>query len=108
MSSPLTDEKALGPDGRKFDHVPTSSSDDDTRTSVVASDVDAAWLFLDAHRDAPGVDAVDMRSLRRKIDWRIVPLMFCCYTMQFLDKVIYNVSRAAPTLSRFIKIRQSF
>ncbi|KAL1610871.1 hypothetical protein SLS59_000508 [Nothophoma quercina] len=33
---------------------------------------------------------VDIRRLRRKVDWRIVPLMFGCYTMQFLDKVILN------------------
>ena len=51
--------------------------------------IDTAWKFLDKHRDTHV--AVDITALRRKIDWRIVPLMFCCYTMQFLDKVILNV-----------------
>ena len=67
-----------------------------TRTLAVdigdgnTSDVDGAWKFLDNHR---GDDAsTDIKALRRKIDWHIVPLMFLCYTMQFLDKVIYNVS----------------
>jgi hypothetical protein len=34
---------------------------------------------------------VDLQALRRKIDWRIVPIMFLCYTVQFLDKVNINV-----------------
>lgn len=54
--------------------------------------VDQAWEFLDKHRDAVVQnDSVDIDALRRKIDFRIVPLMFACYTMQFLDKVILNV-----------------
>jgi len=58
--------------------------------NVSASNVDVAWQFLDKHRDAAA--SVDIKALRRKIDWHIVPLMFLCYTMQFLDKVILNVS----------------
>lgn len=30
------------------------------------------------------------KALLRKIDLRIIPLMFCCYLMQFLDKVMIN------------------
>lgn len=58
------------------------------------TNVDAAWEFLDANRDLDGVDYTvdELKALRRKVDWRIVPMMFCCYTMQFLDKVILNVS----------------
>ncbi|KFH46248.1 Thiamine pathway transporter-like protein [Hapsidospora chrysogenum ATCC 11550] len=63
-------------------------------TGRPASDtgVDGAWKFLNDHRNAAaaGDVAVDIRSLRRKIDFHVVPLMFCCYTMQFLDKVILN------------------
>ncbi|KAG5946951.1 hypothetical protein E4U59_002519 [Claviceps monticola] len=54
------------------------------------TNVDAAWKFLNDHREIVGVDAVNLNALRRKIDWHIVPLMFLCYTMQFLDKVILN------------------
>jgi len=53
--------------------------------------IDGAWKFLDGHRDATAVDGIDMKALRRRIDFRIVPLMFLCYTLQFLDKVILNV-----------------
>ena len=56
-------------------------------------EVDNAWKYLDQHRDDAKVDAqIDLAKLRRKIDLRIVPLMFLCYTLQFLDKVILNVS----------------
>jgi len=51
--------------------------------------LDTAWKFLDEHRHLD-LD-VDFKALRRKTDWHIVPLMFCCYTMQFLDKVVLNV-----------------
>ena len=65
------------------------------------SDVDAAWKFLDANRDKTELDQVNMAKLRLKIDWHIVPLMFLCYTMQFLDKVILNVSRVFPPPNTF-------
>ncbi len=63
------------------------------------SGLDAAWKYLDKHRDADAsasaVGPIDIAALRRKIDWHIVPLMFLCYTLQFLDKVILNV-RGCP------------
>lgn len=33
-----------------------------------------------------------VQSLLRRIDWRIVPIMFLTYFLQFLDKVCLNVS----------------
>ncbi|KAG5931783.1 hypothetical protein E4U53_001608 [Claviceps sorghi] len=90
MSS-ISDEKTIKTDIR---HAGSSSSSNSAMSSLPATDgvtnVDAAWNFLNDHRDAPGVDAVNLNALRRKIDWHIVPLMFLCYTMQFLDKVILN------------------
>lgn len=69
-----------------------SSSVDDP-----SGNVDTAWQFLDKHRQTAASNvSVDIDVLRRKIDWRIVPLMFCCYTMQFLDKVILNVRMFLP------------
>jgi hypothetical protein len=55
--------------------------------------IDDAWSYLNTqHHDGHDTSSVNIKALRRKIDWRIVPLMFGCYTMQFLDKVILNVS----------------
>lgn len=78
--------------------VPASSG---SAEQPIVANVDAAWDFLNANREVEDVHATEaeLRSLRRKIDWHIVPIMFCCYTMQFLDKVILNVSeRGYPRL----------
>ncbi|CAM1501410.1 Fc.00g105720.m01.CDS01 [Cosmosporella sp. VM-42] len=76
-------------DGQMKDIVITQASS----TEGMSDHVDSAWKFLDHHRDVAASNvSVDIDALRRKIDWRIVPLMFCCYTMQFLDKVILNYS----------------
>ena len=91
-----TDEKAQVVHVHQAAPSSSSSSDQSLPTSFSEAangktDVDAAWKFLNDHRGTAGVSAVDINALRRKIDWHIVPLMFCCYTMQFLDKVILNV-----------------
>lgn len=64
------------------------------QASLAAGAVDDAWSYLNRHHDeSANGDTVDINALRRRVDWRIVPLMFGCYTMQFLDKVILNVSQ---------------
>ncbi|RAO73874.1 uncharacterized protein BHQ10_009886 [Talaromyces amestolkiae] len=53
---------------------------------------DEALRYLENHNGigAAEVDAVDLKALRTKVDWHIVPLMFLCYFLQFIDKVIIN------------------
>ena len=34
----------------------------------------------------------DDKSILRKVDWQILPIMFLVYFLQFLDKIILNVS----------------
>lgn len=94
----------------------TNFVDDDVSKSVSEDadpskpgHVDAAWKFLDQNRDVAANNVtVDIDALRRKIDWHIVPLMFCCYTMQFLDKVILNVSLPAMSLLLCIYLTRFF
>lgn len=83
MSSSVDEEKSRAPvTNAQATAQPDGASD---------RNVDQAWKFLNEHRDAAAADgAIDMKRLRRKIDLRVVPLMFLCYTMQFLDKVILN------------------
>lgn len=59
----------------------------------------AYWYVQDSHNV---VDATprELRRLRRKIDFWIVPIMFCCYTMQFIDKVLLNVGTPQPCWHR--------
>lgn len=52
---------------------------------------DDAVDYLETHTESAGVDLI---ALRRKIDRRVLPYMFCCYVLQFLDKVMLNVSRS--------------
>jgi hypothetical protein len=90
--------------GEKVDEKVEVTQSQASSDKPVSADVDAAWKFLDGHRDA-AVTETDLTALRHKIDWHIVPIMFLCYTMQFLDKVIYNVSlpsfkRPLPLLCR--------
>ena len=51
-------------------------------------DPDKAYQFLTSIGAADDVQPnIDIKRLRRKVDWHIVPIMFLCYTMQFIDKV---------------------
>lgn len=83
-----------GADTKGHINYSASEAQVDERSS---GEVDAAWKYLDGHRETAAVDAVDIDKLRRRIDFRIVPLMFLCYTLQFLDKVILNVSLTTTT-----------
>lgn len=62
-----------------------------------ASRADEAFKYLETHSDQD-VDGVNLTALRRKIDKRIIPFMFCCYTLQFLDKVMLNVCAPVQSL----------
>lgn len=44
---------------------------------------------------------INEKALVRRIDYRIVPLMFFCYLMQSLDKVLINVSLSSRSLTQF-------
>lgn len=101
-ASPSDREKGHEHDTHTTSSLPSVNDNAHSRgsyaDSISSDEVDGAWKFLNDHRDTHGVDDVDLRKLRHKVDWHIVPIMFCCYTMQFLDKVIYNV-RANPDVT---------
>ncbi|KAH0601497.1 hypothetical protein MHUMG1_00373 [Metarhizium humberi] len=105
--STLVDEKTKDAHVRQTGS--SSSSDNDPPAGFLpatagVTNVDAAWKFLNEHRDAEGIDAVNLTALRHKIDWHIVPLMFLCYTMQFLDKVILNYA-AVMGINKDLKLQ---
>ena len=67
-------------------------------TSGDSKDLDLAFKYIQNAKqstDEALSENVDLEALRRKIDWRILPVTFLCYTMQFLDKVNINVRQAA-------------
>ena len=83
-----------------------SSSENEKKLSVEGQhaapvvneqELDAAYHYMNQHDgEVDDTASVDLAALRRKIDWRIVPIMFAAYTMQFIDKVMINVSREDP------------
>jgi hypothetical protein len=55
--------------------------------SVPIGEVDAALEFL--QKEGPAVmSEMDEKKLVRKIDFMIMPLMWTCYNLQYLDKVL--------------------
>lgn len=74
------------------DETYIEGSSPNTSQPASLKDPDKAYSFLRKIGATHGPSAeVNMKALRRKVDWQIVPLMFLCYTMQFLDKVSLNV-----------------
>lgn len=59
---------------------------------VGANGLDDAVVYLESHAGGTDGPQVDLQALRWKIDCRLMPYMFCCYVLQFLDKVMLNVS----------------
>ncbi|KAA8645672.1 putative MFS transporter [Aspergillus tanneri] len=57
---------------------------------VTPEKIDQAWDYLTNHDNNHNTDPIDLAATRRKIDLRIMPFMFCCYFLQFIDKVMYN------------------
>lgn len=55
-------------------------------------DGDEALKFLRTEAEVGEGDAVNEKRLVRKIDFQIVPLMFCCYFLQYLDKSLRRQS----------------
>ena len=49
---------------------------------------DEALKFLKSAHDVGTLTPEDERRLVRKIDWMIMPLMWCCYCLQYLDKTL--------------------
>ena len=75
----------------KKDDSSTSSGTDTTTTG--GRNLDGAYWYVHesgSHKDEEATPN-QLKALRRKIDFRIVPIMFLCYTMQFIDKVSLNV-----------------
>ncbi|KAL8646153.1 MAG: hypothetical protein Q9210_006295 [Variospora velana] len=54
------------------------------------NDLDQAYWYMQQSDNAVEASPLELSRLRRKIDWWILPIMFLCYTMQFIDKVSLN------------------
>ena len=59
------------------------------------SEKDTALVYLQAKENNVDStlhkDAAYCQRLRRKVDFRVIPLLSLCYMMNYLDKVLLNV-----------------
>lgn len=66
---------------------------------VEPNNVDEAWKFLESHSETtPLATTKELRRVRRKADFSVLPLLFACYMLHFIDKALLNV-RAYPEVS---------
>lgn len=76
----------------------------DEKTPV--KDGDAALDFLRGEAVPGEAETIDERKLVRKIDWMVVPLMFACYLLQFLDKSLLNYAAVMGIREDLVSLRK--
>ncbi|OBT89387.1 hypothetical protein VE02_01411 [Pseudogymnoascus sp. 03VT05] len=91
MGISIEDEKSAtgvsAVEDKSIDTPPTLTTE-----SIDSRDLDKAFVYLAGQNQSHLDHNVDLKALRRKIDWRILPVMSACYGLQFLDKVLINYS----------------
>jgi hypothetical protein len=92
MGASTADEKLTEASAVEDQHIAVTPT---LATEIIDSrDVDKPYIYLARQNQSHVGDSVDLKALRRRIDWRIVPIIATCYGLQFLDKIIINVSQA--------------
>lgn len=83
-------------DFKSRDSSPTPHTDVEVGTidlvELPTTDGDAALRFLKGQQIAGVLTPEDEKKLVRKIDWMIMPLMWGCYCLQYLDKTLGKLS----------------
>lgn len=64
----------------------------DTNEKLAIHEVDGALAFLQNEADA-SITELDQKRLVRKIDFRIMPLLFGVYVLQYIDKSLSMFDR---------------
>jgi hypothetical protein len=83
MFEPHDKEKALHAAPEELPEVEVGEVKD-------VKNADAALDFLRHEGEGVEMTAEDEKRLVRKIDWMIMPIMWCCYVTQYLDKTLIN------------------
>ncbi|RMZ30757.1 hypothetical protein D0859_05156 [Hortaea werneckii] len=69
---------------------PTGEPEDIIGEVRDVKNADAALDFLRSEGNVRPMMPEDEKKLLRKIDWMVMPLMWCCYCLQYLDKTLIN------------------
>ncbi|KAF2147957.1 allantoate permease [Myriangium duriaei CBS 260.36] len=85
-------DTTLADDVRRSDSTTKDGAHKHAEEAVVPKDADQAYEFLHSADvdNSSDTSFVDLARLRRRIDWRLVPFLWLCYTMCWLDKSIIN------------------
>ncbi|PSN69374.1 MFS general substrate transporter [Corynespora cassiicola Philippines] len=65
-------------------------TDDSALEKSQYKDTDQALQFLRQNETGEEASIVNENELVKKVDWMIVPIMFACYFLQYLDKSLLN------------------
>ncbi|KFY11037.1 hypothetical protein V492_04717 [Pseudogymnoascus sp. VKM F-4246] len=91
MGTPTEDEKttarAFESEEKRLETPPIASTE-----STDSRELDRAFVYLAAQNQSNLDSNVDLKALRRKVDWHIIPVMTACFALQFVDKVLINYS----------------
>ncbi|KAI9705244.1 MAG: hypothetical protein M1820_005242 [Bogoriella megaspora] len=68
------------------------------------SDTDLAYEYLVQNHNVNDAGAINLKVLRRRIDWHIMPIMSALYTMTFIDKILINYA-AVMGLNKDLKLK---
>lgn len=76
----------------KDDTTPPESKQGVSNVQAITDfqNADDALEFLRSESSVQHMTPLDEKQLVRKIDWMIMPLMFCAYLLQYLDKTLIN------------------
>lgn len=86
MATPQVNEKTFGADDSVLPHSPQLSSTN-------GSDLDDNYVLYKQHEGDAPADAAESKSVLRKIDWRVLPVLWTLYLLQYLDKNGLNYVR---------------
>lgn len=84
MATITDNEKRLG----ETESAPAQTSPDSPQLSSSngGSDIDDNYAIYKQHADDAPADAAESKKVLRKIDWRILPILWTLYLIQYLDK----------------------
>lgn len=83
VSSNQINEKVAG----KTDAAMAQSSPDSPElSSTGSSDLDDNYNLYKQHEGEAPADATEAKKVLRKVDWRVMPVLFTLYLLQYLDK----------------------
>lgn len=102
--NPHSSKSAAIPGEAPSSEKPVLKDDQNELPEPVSQDLDRAYWYVQNHATTDGAPSQAIQRIRMKVDWCIVPIMFLCYTMQFIDKVLLNYA-AVMGLNKDLKLR---